>query len=214
MLYDENKLKIALNDPKLNFIYKAVKNIKNIKILEFGVKAGISTSLFLKLCEENKGCLVSVDIDDYSNLFSNKNWHFIHSRDDNFEKIEKEIKNLKGLNVIYIDSYHEPNHVKKILYYYYNLLETNGLIFIDDISWLPYVKSSYRENKWIEEMNYKTFQKLLDIKFTNENNLKMEFSFEKSGTAKIIKLNNNKLNEPKKVSRSKSIKSFIREIIN
>ena len=55
MLYDENKLKIALNDPKLNFIYKAVKNIKNIKILEFGVKAGISTSLFLKLCEENEG---------------------------------------------------------------------------------------------------------------------------------------------------------------
>ena len=83
------------NDPKLNFIYKAVKNIKNIKILEFGVKAGISTSLFLKLCEENEGYLVSVDIDDYSNLFSNKNWHFIHSRDDNFEKNRKRNKKSK-----------------------------------------------------------------------------------------------------------------------
>ena len=97
---------------------------------------------------------------------------------------------------------------------YYNLLDVNGLAFVDDISWLPYVKSTYANHKWIEEMNYKTFHKLLEIKFTNENNLKMEFSFEKSGMAKILKLNSNKLNEPKKISRSRTIKSILKEMIN
>ena len=214
MLYDENKLKIALDDVKLNFIHKEIEKIKNLKILELGVKNGISTSLFLKICEENGGNLISVDINDCSKLYSNEKWKFIHSRDDNFSKINEEIKRMGGLNLIYIDSYHEPNHVKKIFYNYYNLLSENGLIFIDDISWLPYLKSSYRENKWVEEMNFKTFEKLLEIKLSNENNFKIEFSFEKSGMAKILKLNLNELNEPKKIKRTRTIKSFLREIIN
>ncbi len=214
MLYDENKLKIALDDVKLNFIHKEIEKIKNLKILELGVKNGISTSLFLKICEENGGNLISVDINDCSKLYSNEKWKFIHSRDDNFSKINEEIKRMGGLNLIYIDSYHEPNHVKKIFYNYYNLLSENGLIFIDDISWLPYLKSSYRENKWVEEMNFKTFEKLLEIKLSNENNFKIEFSFEKSGMAKILKLNLNDLNEPKKIKRTRTIKSFLREIIN
>ena len=133
MLYDENKLKIALDDVKLNFIHKEIEKIKNLKILELGVKNGISTSLFLKICEENGGNLISVDINDCSKLYSNEKWKFIHSRDDNFSKINEEIKRMGGLNLIYIDSYHEPNHVKKIFYNYYNLLSENGLIFIDDI---------------------------------------------------------------------------------
>ena len=214
MLYDENKFNVALNDPKLSFIYKEIKNFQNLKILELGVREGISTSLFLKLCEENGGNLISVDIDDCSKLYSNEKWQFIHSRDDNFSKINEELKKINGLNLIFIDSYHDPNHIKKIFYNYYNLLDVNGLAFVDDISWLPYVKSTYANHKWIEEMNYKTFHKLLEIKFTNENNLKMEFSFEKSGMAKILKLNSNKLNEPKKISRSRTIKSILKEMIN
>ena len=38
-----------------NFIYNDIKNIKNPKILEFGVSsAGLSTSILLDLCEKNK----------------------------------------------------------------------------------------------------------------------------------------------------------------
>ncbi len=52
---EKSKFEIAYNDPKLYFIYNNLKEIKNIKILELGVREGISTSLFLKLCEENDG---------------------------------------------------------------------------------------------------------------------------------------------------------------
>ena len=69
MLYDKSKFQIAYNDPKLFFIYKDIEKIKKIKILELGVRNGLSTSLFLKLCEENDGQLISVDINDSSNLY-------------------------------------------------------------------------------------------------------------------------------------------------
>ena len=212
MKFDKLKFEQAYKDPKLYFIYKEIDKIKNIKILELGVRSGISTSLFLKLCEENNGKLISVDIDDCSHLFHNEKWKFIHDRDDNFDKINREIANIGQLDLIYIDSFHEPNHVKKIIYNYFKFLKNGGYIFIDDISWLPYAKSSYRENSWNYEINIKTFKKILEIKFSNDDKIDIEFSFENSGTAKISKKSNDQLIEPRKITQSKPIKSFIKNI--
>ena len=113
MIYDETKSLSALNQPRIKFFYKKIKNIKNIKILELGVDEGHSTSLFLKLIEQNKGNLISVDIKDSSHLFVNPNWKFIHSSDHNFEDINKEVQKLGELDLILIDSFHEAMHVKK-----------------------------------------------------------------------------------------------------
>ena len=52
-----------------------------------------------------------MDIDDYSNLFENKNWKFIKSRDDNFNFLEDILP--KKLDIVYLDSLHEADHVEK-----------------------------------------------------------------------------------------------------
>ena len=104
---------------KLNsFLYNKIKDINNIKILEFGVRKGISTKLFVDLAEKNNGEVISVDIDDHSNLLNSDKWKFIHSRDDNFNKIKKEI--TAKLDVILLDSFHEAEHVSNIIYNYYS----------------------------------------------------------------------------------------------
>ena len=87
MLYNKDFVQFALNSPKLEFMYKEIKKIQNIKILELGVERGVSTSMFLKLCEQNNGRIISVDIENCANLFQNDRWNFIQSRDDNFEII-------------------------------------------------------------------------------------------------------------------------------
>ena len=205
-------LKKALKYSNYRFIYKNIKNIKNINILEFGVREGLSTSIFLSLCDKNSGRLTSVDIIDYKHLFKNKKWVFLQSRDDNFTYIKKKIK--KKFDVIYIDSYHEPEHIKKILYYYYSFLKKNGIMFIDDISWLPYVKNSYRENSWNEITNRKTFLKITEIYLQNLKNFNLEFSFDNSGMAMITKKNNLNLLQPKKIHNSEfGIKNFLRKIL-
>lgn len=70
-------------------------------------------------------------------------------------------------------------------------------MFVDDISWLPYVKSSYRENSWNEITNRKTFIKIIEIYFQNLKNFSLEFSFDNSGMAMIKKKNNLTLLQPK-----------------
>lgn len=209
----KNKLKIALSFSHYNFIYKNISRLKNINILELGVRDGYSTSMFLDICNKNQGSLISVDIDDCSNLFKNKNWIFLKSRDDNFNFVKKHIK--KKLDVIFIDSYHEPNHIAKILYFYYKFLKKDGAIYIDDISWIPYIKNSYRTNSWNEMINRKTFSKILEIYFNNLKNLRLEFCFDNSGMAKLIKKTNKILNQPKIVFNTEfSLKNYFRRAFN
>ena len=197
-------------ESKVDYIIEKIKNIKNIQILELGVNKGISTKKFLNLCELNNGFLTSIDIDDCSQVVKSDKWNFIHSSDDNFELIDKIIP--KEIDFLFIDSFHEPNHVEKVFYHYYNFLKEDGICVIDDTSWLPYTKNEYRDNSSNEYTNRKTFQKILEISNQNKESFLLEFLFEGSGLA-IITKKKNFLNKAKKiVSREFSFKSLIRKI--
>ena len=198
--------------PKLEYIKKFISDIKNINILEFGVMHGRSTKMFLEICDNMEGTLTSIDINDHKNLFNNPRWKFIQSRDDNFDLINQ-IENKK-FDIIYIDSLHEPNHIKKLLYFYYDLLKINGRVFIDDINWLPYVKNSFKDNEFSELINRKTFYKIIEIYYANLENIQLEFNFNGTGNANILKLNDKKLNEPKKIeNRLFGLRNILRKLL-
>ena len=197
-------------EDKIDYIINIIKEIKNINILELGVREGVSTKKFLKFCEENNGKLLSVDIDDCSTVSNSNSWTFIQSNDENFDLIDKKIQ--RNLDLIYIDSFHEPNHVEKIFYHYYDFLKINGFCIIDDISWLPYCKNEYRDNEFSEMMNKSVFNKILEIYNQNKNKFSLEFYFEGSGLATIRKKDSN-LNESKKIiSREITFKNLLKYI--
>ena len=77
------------------------------------------------------GKLYSVDIDDCSKISKNKKWKFIQSRDDNFSFIGKNIP--KKVDVIFLDSLHEVNHVTKMINHYYKILNKNGFFFVFEV---------------------------------------------------------------------------------
>ena len=193
-----------------NFFENQLKDIPNPKILEFGVKEGRSTKLLLDYCKKRNGELFSVDVDDYSNLFSDKNWHFIRSRDDNLDFLKKKIPNK--VDVIYLDSLHEAKHVEKIFYQYFDYLNIEGIFFIDDISWLPYLKNCKRDNFYCEINNKETFEKLLQIYNFNQEKFDIYFTFISSGMCKIVK-KKDLLNKTNKFStREFSLKNLIRRL--
>ena len=196
-----------------NFIFEHEKNKKNLNILEFGVRKGISTKMFLNLCEVNNGKLISVDIDDYSNLYKNDNWTFLNMRDDNIEEIKSYIS--YPIDIILIDSFHEPKHVEKIIYLYWKYLKVGGSMYVDDISWLPYLKGNWRDHAYTEKINYDTFNKILTILKTNYDKFYLEFTFMDSGMARLTKLNNENLILPKKIKLRKNlIKTKLKKFIS
>jgi predicted O-methyltransferase YrrM len=199
---------IKLEESTLEYLNTTIKPI----ILEFGVRHGISTEFFLNICEKKNGFLYSVDIDDSSKKFNSNKWKFIHGRDDNFKLVESFIP--KKIDLIYIDSFHDAEHVAKIFFYYYPFLKDNGCLIIDDVSWLPYSKKNERDNFNSEINNHETFHKILDIYNNNTKNFDLNFNFKSSGMAKIIKKNNEILLISKKViSRKFTFKNLVRKIV-
>ncbi len=202
----------SLSKNKLsNFIHDNVRNIPNPQILEFGVREGNSTKFFLDLCKQNDGKCFSVDINDYSKLFNDVNWKFIHSSDDNYNFIKNQIPSK--FDIIFLDTLHVAEHVEKIIYNYYDMLKKDGYFIIDDISWIPYLKNSWRDSFNLETENRKTFELLIDIFLTNQDNFKLDFSFTASGLAQMKKVAENSLNNKRHVkSRIYSIRHFLKNI--
>ena len=187
-------------------------NLKKIKILEFGVDKGISTSLFLKYCEKTNSKLFSIDIIDYSKLFKNARWKFLKSRDDDKTNVNKFINS--PVDVIFLDTEHTAKHVENIFYMYFDKLKINGLFIIDDISWLPYVKDAWRNNEWIENNNKKTFYKLIEIYNSNQKNITISFQFDHSGLA-IVQKKRSELKKPVSIkSRRFGIRNILRALLH
>ena len=196
---------------KLDYIIKKIQHIEKIQILELGVRHGLSTKKFIELCDSNDGFLTSVDIKDCSDVIKSDRWKFIHASDDNFKKVDKFI--TKHLDLIFIDSLHEPTHVEKVFYHYYNFLKKGGICIIDDISWLPYSKNQERDKEFSEYINRSTFKKILEIFNQNKKNFDLEFYFRDSGYAIITKNEEGLLNRSKKIkSREFGIKNLLRKI--
>ncbi|WP_440910830.1 class I SAM-dependent methyltransferase [Candidatus Pelagibacter sp.] len=197
---------------KLEIIRSKISDIKNPNILELGVQKGNSTKMFLDICNKNDGYLTSIDIKDCSNVSKDKRWKFIFSSDDNFEYINQHITDKK-FDILFIDSYHEPSHVRKIFYHYFYYLKKNALIFIDDVMWLPYVKNGVRDNDFIERINRLTFNKLLEIFNNNIENLTLDINFNGSGLA-MLKKTGDKLNKEIEIkNRLFTIKNLIKKFI-
>lgn len=194
-----------------NFLDNDLKKIKKPQVLEFGVREGISTYYFLKEIKAKK--LISVDINDCSNVIKHKNWTFLKSRDDNQKFINPYLK--KKLDIIYLDTIHTAKHVEKIIYMYFSKLKKWGYFIIDDTFWLPYCKDQARDKFWIEINNRETFKTICEIYNANQDKINVSISLETSGICKIKKLSDKRLLPAKKIlTREYSIKNFIRKIIN
>ncbi len=161
---------------------------KNPTILEFGVERGASTKAFIWLTEKLNGKVYSVDINDCSNVSNAENWKFLESDDLKIDHVLNSFVEIKkkGVDLIYIDSYHENFHVIKLLNLYFKYVKKDGAIFIDDIDNIEYRKS-YNIKKesakfWqcivydltsdaVKEFYYNNMEKTHYTKYFGENGL-------------------------------------------
>ena len=202
---DEYSLKLD------KFLMPLISNISNPIILELGVENGRSTKKFLQICKKNNGKLFSVDTQDCSKISDDPNWNFFKTRDDNFEFVKSKLSDK--IDVLYVDSLHEAEHVKNLIYGYYPILKKEGYIFVDDISHLPYLQNKPRNNFYCEINNKETFDILLSIYSKNIENFELNFSFMSSGLAIIKKLNNNNLSIFENLNeRSWTFKNILRKL--
>ena len=173
----------------LRIMVDFLKKRKNPNILELGVERGSSTTAFCWIAEQINGSVFSVDIDDCSDAVISDKWKFIQSNDLNYKFILKKFEKLEkeGIDLIYIDSYHENHHVLKLLNIWFIFVKKDGAIFIDDIDSFPFrkIKDTWNSivydltNEAVKEFYYANHEKIFYTKYFGEN-----------GLAKLQKLTN------------------------
>ena len=186
--YTEPKIKDLLSDNShLRIMTDFLKNKVNPKVLELGVERGSSTKAFLWYLERTNVKLFSVDIEDCSQVSNSKNWNFLQSNDlhrdfilEHFEEIKKQ-----GVDLIYIDSYHEDRHVHNLLNIWFKYLKKDGAIFIDDIDSFPLRKKKDTWNSIVYDL---TEEAVKEFYYNNEEKTLYTKYFGENGLGKIYKL--------------------------
>ena len=153
-----------------------------------GVNRGGSTLIFLKHINDNGGELYSVDIKDCSGIVNSEifkdintsNWKFLKSNDLNIEYIFEKFPKLKdGIDLLYIDSYHDASHVKKTLEKWFVYVKKDGYIFFDDTESHLYRKSKNFAlsvnndaiDEFVKEFYYNNSSQITYIKYFNGSGL-------------------------------------------
>lgn len=169
-------------------MYERTKQKDKPVILELGTRKGISTTMFLQVCQENGGHLYSVDIEDFSDIFSGDNWTFILSDSVAIDKICNKYPELKnGIDILLIDSLHKRSHVEKEMYGWFPLLNKNAIIFFDDLDPNPY-RQNHRKDSLHLEFDWQNMQDgVLDIFHSNEEDYTLEIMYGSTGLGTMTK---------------------------
>ena len=108
----------------LIFALAITMDAKNI--LETGVREGTVTQALLKAAKVTQAKVTSVDIENRSYL-NYPDWNFVQSESIQFLENCKEVYDL-----IYIDDWHEYNHVKKQLELIDKLTTNSSIVLLHD----------------------------------------------------------------------------------
>lgn len=123
--------RINIIDIDVDFLKQFCLDINARHILELGVRAGHSTCAFLSAIKSKKGKLVSIDIDDCSDVFNSPDWEFHRMNDLDFDTNAQ-------FDIIFIDTSHTYDQTLAELRKFAPNLKKNGAILLHDtISYPP-----------------------------------------------------------------------------
>ncbi len=161
-------------------ILERLKEIDNPIILELGVNRGRSTKRFFEYINTHGGDLYSIDIRNCSDAIISPKWNFFQCNDLNINEILKKFPNLnKGIDLLFVDSYHDPSHVKSLLNNWFYYVKKGGLIYLDDTeSYLYRLKKNSilsivndSVNYEIKNFYHKNYDQLLYTKYYHGSGL-------------------------------------------
>jgi predicted O-methyltransferase YrrM len=122
----------------------------NGRVLEIGVRDGVSTAAFLLGLERRGSHLYSVDVEERcGDLYDHLQWSFIHENSHNVRLVDEKLRvfGLPALvfDVVFIDGDHSREGVRADLYNYGPLVRQGGMLLAHDVAITVPVK---QRNNW------------------------------------------------------------------
>ena len=215
-IYSKKENETRLVASQLLKMHSEVASRKSPIVLELGVDRGQSTKVFLNaINDKSSSHLISVDIRDCSDVSDSKLWTFIKMDSCKVKNILKKAPILKkGIDVIYIDSLHTPEHVFKEVYGWFPFLKKGGVIFFDDIDSNPYLKGQRKDNVGIEISNRKILELIESIFISNIDIIDLTLIRGSTGLARIDKICERDIELKMPIKIKKRYNYFVWKVVN
>jgi len=174
---------------QLMTLHKYASSLQNTTLLELGVDRGQSTKVLLNaIYGKANSQLVSVDILDCSAVANCDNWIFVNESSVNTENIIRQAPILnKGIDLLYIDSLHTPEHVRNEIYSWFPYLNPGCHIFFDDVDSGPYMQGQRKDNFQIESSNRDILRLITSVFRSNLDILDFQMFYGSTGLACLTK---------------------------
>ena len=213
-LKNEIKFTKKPNFPCLHLfeLYRSTLDFKAPIILELGVDKGNSTKIFIDSIKNKENSkLISVDIKDCSNVLQSNKWMFIKENSANISSVINQAPLIKEreIDILFIDSLHHVDHIKKELYGYFQYLNPGAYIFFDDVDHGKYALNQKKDSVSFEITNRKIYDFVDAVFRGNQNQLDLCIMKGSTGLAIMRKYSNkgSYLLKPKFL-RKRSLKLF------
>ena len=170
-------------------LFHLVAGMQSPTVLEFGVDKGLSTCILLAACEKTQGQLLSVDIQDCSDIAVSHAWTFIKADDRDIDIVLQAAPPLaKGIDLLHIDTVHTGEHVTDLLMKWFPYVKPNGYLTFHDVDETPFKVGQRKENREIEREYMELAAAIKGFFYANESHLFLEFHFGSTGMAIMKKL--------------------------
>lgn len=152
----------------LNYMLFLARNIKAKNILEIGSAIGYSSIFLSKVSKENKGRLLTIEIDE--NRYKEAKLNFEKLNIDNIDILHSDALDIlpklkEKFDFIFIDA--AKSKYIDFFNYSYSLLNEGGIIFIDNLMFRGLIAEEIKEKKYKTIIN--NLNKFI-IKLNNEYN--------------------------------------------
>ena len=170
-------------------IYEVAMQRSGGTFLELGTDRGQASRAILAACEQHGGRLVSVDVRDCSGAAESTQWTFVQSDSTDRDAIVSRAPILQdGIDMIYLDSLHTPEHVQKEVYTWFGSVREGGSLFFDDVDSAPYMRGRRKDNPLMEIDNRKILALVQDIFYANIDQLRLTVEYGSTGLARLEKI--------------------------
>jgi predicted O-methyltransferase YrrM len=127
-------------------LYEKIKNIKDGKLVDLGVRGGVSSDIMLIESEErnNKVFGVDVNINGIAEpVLKNSNYKTLLGDSVTIGKRWKE-----EIDFLFVDTFHIKDQVMCELYYWYPHVKVGSMIAFHDSNWPEGMRDTYGEIQW------------------------------------------------------------------
>jgi hypothetical protein len=166
----------------------AARSMESPVVLELGTQHGTSAKALLAACKENGGTVVSVDLQDCSQISQAPNFIFVQSDSTSVRNILSKAPILsQGIHMLYVDTTRHRSHLQKEVASWWPFIRPEGWLFCRGVDPGPYRRGARKDAIVLEKEAEERARFFIEFSVANVESCDLAIHYGSTGLAVVRK---------------------------